>query len=57
MRVVLFDTHTYDRESFTSANEGFGHDLTFLEPRLTRETAALAAGHEVVCAFVNDRLD
>ena len=57
MKVVLFDTHTYDRESFTSANEGFGHDLTLLEPRLTRETAALAAGHEVVCAFVNDRLD
>jgi D-lactate dehydrogenase len=57
MRVALFDTHSYERESFTTANERFGHDLTLLEPRLTRETAALAAGHEAVCAFVNDRLD
>lgn len=57
MRVLLFDMHTYERESFTAANEGFGHNLTFLEPRLTRDTAALAAGHETVCAFVNDRLD
>jgi D-lactate dehydrogenase len=28
-----------------------------LEPRLDSATVALAAGHEVVCAFVNDRLD
>jgi D-lactate dehydrogenase len=57
MRIVLFDTHGYERESFTSANERFGHEITFLEPRLTRETAALAAGHEAACAFVNDRVD
>jgi D-lactate dehydrogenase len=31
--------------------------LIFLEPRLTLETALLAAGSPVVCAFVNDRLD
>jgi D-lactate dehydrogenase len=30
--------------------------MTFLEPRLTAATAALAAGHECVCAFVNDDL-
>jgi D-lactate dehydrogenase len=57
MKVLLFDTHSYDRESFMAANEHAGHALTFLEPRLTRETAPLAAGHDVVCAFVNDRLD
>ena len=57
MKVVLFDSHTYDRQSFTAANDGLGHDLTFLEPRLSAETAQLAAGHDVVCAFVNDRLD
>jgi len=57
MKIVLFDTHGYDRDSFTAANGRFGHEITFLEPRLTRETAALAAGHEVACAFVNDRLD
>ncbi|HYN06759.1 MAG TPA: hypothetical protein VES67_05180 [Vicinamibacterales bacterium] len=57
MKVVLFDTHSYERESFSAANDQFGHALTFLEPRLTRDTAALAAGHQAVCAFVNDRLD
>jgi D-lactate dehydrogenase len=57
MKIVLFDTHGYERESFTSANGPFGHQLTFLEPRLTAETAPLAAGHEAVCPFVNDRVD
>ena len=57
MKVQLFDTHSYERESFIAANEHAGHALTFLEPRLTRDTAALAGGHDAVCAFVNDRLD
>jgi D-lactate dehydrogenase len=57
MRLAMFDTHSYDRAAFEDANAGFGHDLTFFEPRLTAETAALAAGFPAVCAFVNDRLD
>jgi D-lactate dehydrogenase len=47
----------YDRDAFEAANRQFGHALTFLEPRLTRATARLAAGHDAVCSFVNDRLD
>lgn len=57
VKVSLFDTHGYEREAFTAANEGLGHQLTFLEPRLTSATASLAAGHDAVCAFVNDRVD
>ena len=57
MKVAMFDTHRYDRESFEQANVPFGHAITFLEPRLTRETAALAAGHPAICSFVNDRVD
>ena len=57
MRVALFSTKAYDRDSFTQANEKFGHDLVFLEPRLGRDTAPLAKGFETVCAFVNDVLD
>jgi D-lactate dehydrogenase len=57
MKIALFDTHRYDRESFEAANEDFGHELSFLEPRLTGETAALARGHDALCPFVNDRLD
>jgi D-lactate dehydrogenase len=56
MKIALFDTHTYDRASFEAANVRFGHSLSFLEPRLTEETAPLARGHEAVCSFVNDKL-
>lgn len=57
MKLAIFDSRRYDREGFERANTRFGHELTFLEPRLTRETFALAAGFPAVCAFVNDRLD
>jgi D-lactate dehydrogenase len=57
MRIAVFDTHGFDRTAFTRANERFGHELTFFEPRLDRTTAALSEGFPVVCAFVNDRLD
>ena len=57
MKLAVFDTHKYDREALVAANHRFSHDLTFLEPRLTRDTASLAAGFPAVCSFVNDRVD
>jgi D-lactate dehydrogenase len=57
MRVVVFSTKPYDRTFLEAENERHGHALRFVEARLTPETAVLAAGAEVVCAFVNDRLD
>lgn len=54
MRVAVFSTKPYDRRFLSEANSG--HELVFLEPRLTPETAALAAGCDAVCAFVNDDL-
>src|SRR5688572_30684570 len=57
MNVAMFDTHRYDRESFEAANRGFSHAITFLEPRLTRDTAPLARGFPAVCSFVNDACD
>ncbi len=56
MKIAMFDTHKYDRQPFERANAGH-HGITFIETRLTRETVALAQGHEVVCPFVNDKLD
>ena len=52
----MFSTKRYDRESFAAANERHGHELAYLEPRLTPETAPLARGYPAVCAFVNDVL-
>ncbi|NVJ27259.1 MULTISPECIES: 2-hydroxyacid dehydrogenase [Myxococcus] len=57
MRLAVFDTHRYDRSALEDANAEFGHALTFLEPRLTLQTARLAEGFHAVCSFVNDRLD
>lgn len=56
MRVSVFSAKPYDVESLTAANAGHGHELVFLEPRLSPATAPLATGSEAVCAFVNDDL-
>ena len=59
MKIAVFSTKPYDQTFLedTNAADGLRHDLTFLEPRLSVETAPLAAGHDAVCAFVNDVLD
>ncbi|HEY8330259.1 MAG TPA: 2-hydroxyacid dehydrogenase [Pseudomonas sp.] len=56
MRITLFSSKPYDRDSFATANQPHGHELHFLDARLDADTAALAAGSAVVCAFVNDDL-
>lgn len=56
MKVAVFDTRSYDREALVAANQAGAHELTFLEPRLTPQTAALAHGHAAVCSFVNDEV-
>lgn len=57
MRIAFYSTHRYDRLFFDEANVHAGHEIHYLEPRLTQVTAPLAAGSPVVCAFVNDQLD
>ncbi|MBI1881380.1 MAG: 2-hydroxyacid dehydrogenase, partial [Chloroflexi bacterium] len=56
MKVAFFSTKPYDQQFFEAANQTFGHELVFFEPRLTPETSPLAAGFPAVCAFVNDEL-
>ena len=56
MKVAVFSTKGYDRESFDAMNQKFGHELTFFKPNLSKETALLAHGFPVVCSFVNDEL-
>jgi D-lactate dehydrogenase len=57
MKVAFFSTKSYDRKSFEEANSQYGHELTFFEPRLTAETATLAAGFPAICVFINDEVD
>ncbi|CAN5276226.1 2-hydroxyacid dehydrogenase [soil metagenome] len=56
MRIAIFSTKPHDRRYLTAANAG-DHHLTFIEPRLTAQTASLADGHDAVCVFVNDEVD
>lgn len=56
MRIAVFSVKPYDRRFLTAANAEAGHDLLFLEARLTPHTAVLAAGLPAVCVFVNDQL-
>lgn len=57
MKVTVFSTKPYDRSFLEVANTTHNHELLFLEARLNRDTAALAAGSPAVCVFVNDELD
>jgi D-lactate dehydrogenase len=54
MHVVVFSAKPHDRQFLKAANASGAHRLTFLEARLSEETAQLAEGADVVCAFVND---
>lgn len=56
MKVAVFSTKPYDRSFLQAANAACRHELVFFEPHLTKETAILAVGFPVVCAFVNDAL-
>jgi D-lactate dehydrogenase len=57
MKVSIFSTKSYDRQFFTAANAQHQHQLTFLEPRLDRQTALLTKDAIAVCVFVNDEVD
>lgn len=57
MNIAFFSTKPYDRRFFEAALGQGDHKITYFEPRLTAETAALATGNTAVCAFVNDVLD
>jgi len=57
MRVAVFSSKPHDIDFLGAANARYGHELVFLEPRLTLDTVALAEGYPAVCPFVNDELD
>lgn len=56
MRIILFSTQPYDSDSFRAACLPAGATLEFQRCHLTLDTAALAQGCAVVCAFINDDL-
>ena len=57
MKVAMFDTKSYDRIWFDRLQKEYGVEIMYYEGRLNSSTAVLASGCQVVCPFVNDRLD
>lgn len=57
MKTAVFSARRYDQALLAEANRAAGHELLFIQDRLTAETAALARGCAAVCVFVNDCVD
>lgn len=57
MKVAFFDCHRFERRYFEDANREFLHEISFIEVRLSEDTACLAGGYTAICAFVNDNLN
>jgi len=57
MRIAVFSSKPYDRDTLNAANAAHGHELQFFEAALSIETCSLADESEAVCVFVNDKLD
>lgn len=54
MKIAVFSTQQYDRDFLTRFNTG--HELTFFEIQLDKQTADLTTGFNAVCIFVNDKM-
>lgn len=59
MKVAVFSTKPYDRQSLMAANSVAErpHEISFFEAHLDASTAALARGSTAICPFVNDHVD
>jgi D-lactate dehydrogenase len=56
MKIAFFDSHRFEKKIFDQLNEKFHYELNYFEPKLSVETAKLATGFQVICAFTNDSL-
>ena len=57
MKVILFGTQPYDRESFERIRPAFGFEVCYHRSHLNASNVALARGADAVCIFVNDVAD
>ena len=56
-RIIFFDIKDYDKEFFKKYSKDYDFEMTFLQVRLSEETAHLTKGYDVVCAFTNDDIN
>ncbi len=57
MRIIFYDSKSYDKDSFTKELENHPEiEMKFLKTDLTPNTAELSHGYDAVCAFVNSNI-
>ena len=54
MKLILFDAKQYDKDYFDLYAKDYNVNITYVDEKLTPETAHMANGYEGVCVFVND---
>lgn len=57
LKVLIYDTHSFEKENFCSQNESYHHELNFFEGKLNEKTVDLAKGFPCICPFVNDKIN
>ncbi len=57
MKIALFSSKSYDQFYFDRENKNFRFEISYFESSLKPSNAVLAAGHDAVCAFVNDKIN
>ena len=57
MKITLFGTQPYDKESFERIRDAYGFDICYHRSHLNANNVALAKGSDAVCIFVNDTAD
>ncbi|MFA6682532.1 MAG: NAD(P)-dependent oxidoreductase, partial [Sphaerochaeta sp.] len=55
-RIAFFDTKPYDKTHFDQLAAEYDVHIHYFESKLNENTAPLAKGYDVVCAFVNDHI-
>ena len=57
MKILFYDTKSYDKESFEATLKKFpGIQIDYIRSDLDPRTAALADGFDAVCAFVSSNV-
>lgn len=57
MKIAVFSTKPYDKEYFEKFKNDYGFQLIYFEASLNQNTSNLTKDFDVVCVFVNDKID
>lgn len=56
IKIAFYDSKPYDITTFSDINKEFSYKISFFKEHLNSDTTVLSQNHDVVCAFVNDKI-